>query len=44
MDTEKQFEEWYPDCKVYFDGNAFIAVPKTHKESNVANQSVRSLL
>ena len=33
MDTEKQFEEWYPDCKVYFDGNAFIAVPKTHNRA-----------
>lgn len=29
MDKEQYFE-WYPDCKVYFDGSNYIALPKTH--------------
>lgn len=29
MADEEQFEEWYPEAKVYFDGSHYIAIPHT---------------
>ena len=29
MEANEQFEEWYPEAKVYFDGSHYIAIPHT---------------
>lgn len=29
MSDEQQFDEWYPEAKVYFDGSHYIAIPHT---------------
>lgn len=29
LDNQRS-DGWYPDCKVYFDGSNYIALPKTH--------------
>ena len=29
MADEEQFDEWYPEAKVYFDGSHYIAIPHT---------------
>ena len=29
MDDSEQFDEWYPEAKVYFDGSHYIAIPHT---------------
>jgi len=29
MEADKQFDEWYPEAKVYFDGSHYIAIPHT---------------
>lgn len=29
MGDEQQFDEWYPEAKVYFDGSHYIAIPHT---------------
>lgn len=29
MEENEQFDEWYPEAKVYFDGSHYIAIPHT---------------
>lgn len=29
MEDSEQFDEWYPEAKVYFDGSHYIAIPHT---------------
>lgn len=29
MEDNEQFDEWYPEAKVYFDGSHYIAIPHT---------------
>lgn len=29
MEESEQFDEWYPEAKVYFDGSHYIAIPHT---------------
>ncbi len=31
MGDEQQFDEWYPEAKVYFDGSHYIAIPHTER-------------
>ena len=29
MEESEQFDAWYPEAKVYFDGGHYIAIPHT---------------
>lgn len=33
MENSEQFDEWYPEAKVYYDGSHYIAIPHTENKA-----------